>query len=98
VHPLQGGYLRRKVRRTRRPGSPPDNALLFYARHATDTLVKIGRLVALVWRVNRIRRRVLREHARAGYTNVAIAKLSQEAEDRLEMMQDRPRLSAAQAG
>ena len=87
VHPLQGGYLRRKVRRTRRPGSRPDNALSFYARHLADTLLKTGRLVALVWRVNQIRRRVLREHAREGYADVAITKLSQEAEDRLEMIQ-----------
>jgi hypothetical protein len=98
VHPLQGGYLRRKVRRTRRPGSPPDNALLFYASHWTDTLVKIGRLVALLWGVNQIRRRVLREHVRNGYTDVAIAKLPREAEDRLEMMRHRPRLSVAQVG
>ena len=98
VHPLQGGYLRRKVRRTRRPGSLSDNALLFYARHWTDTLVKVGRLVALLWRVNQIRRRVLREHARNGYNDVAISKLSQETENQLEMMRDRPRLSVAEAG
>ena len=36
VHPLQGGYLRLKVRRTRRPGSPPTNALLFYVRYWTE--------------------------------------------------------------
>ena len=44
VHPLQGGYLRLKVRRTRRPGSPPTNAMLFYVRYWTETLVKLGQL------------------------------------------------------
>jgi hypothetical protein len=97
VHPLQGGYLRRKVRRTRRPGSPSDPALLFYPRHWADTLAKLGRFLALVWRVNQIRRRVLREHSDNTYTDVAIAKLPQEAEDRLEMLQYRPRLPVAQA-
>jgi hypothetical protein len=96
VHPLQGGYLRRKVRRSRRLGSPPENALLFYVRHWATTLVKIGRFVALVARVNRIRRRILREHARDGYTDMAIAKLPQEAESRLEMMQARAPLEMAQ--
>jgi hypothetical protein len=95
VHPLQGGYLRRKVRRSRRLGSPPENALLFYVRHWATTLVKIGRFVALVARVNRIRRRILREHARDGYTDMAIAKLPQEAESRLEMMQARAPLEMA---
>jgi hypothetical protein len=98
VHPLQGGYLRRKVRRSRRPGSPPDNTLLFYVRYWTHTLVKFARLVALVWRVSRIRRRAVREHALRGYTDMAIVRLPQEAEDRLEMMQDRQRLEVSPVG
>ncbi len=97
VHPLQGGYLRRKVRRTRRPGSPPDPALLFYPRHWIGTMAKFGRFVALVWKVNQIRRRVLREHLANTYTDVAIAKLPQEAEDLLEMLQHRSSLPIAQA-
>ena len=98
VHPLQGGYLRLKVRRTRRPGSPPTNAMLFYVRYWTETLVKLGRLVALIWRVNQIGRCVLREHSVYGYTDVAIAKLSQRAENDLEIMRDRPRLAVAEVG
>jgi hypothetical protein len=98
VHPLQGGYLRRKVRRSRRPGSPPDNTLLFYVRYWTHTLVKFARLVALAWRVSRIRRRAVREHALRGYTDMAIVRLPQEAEDRLEMMQDRQRLEVSPVG
>jgi hypothetical protein len=88
VHPLQGGYLRRKVRRTRRPASARDSALLFHVRHWTNTLVKCARLVGLVWRVNQIRRRVLREHPLSGYTDIAIAKLPQNAADGLEMEQE----------
>ncbi len=98
VHPLQGGYVRRKVRRTRRPGSPPDNTALFYVRHWTDTVVKLLRLGALVWRINRIRHRVLREHARRPYTDIAIAKLPPDAQDRPAMMQERPRLELARGG
>jgi tRNA A37 methylthiotransferase MiaB len=98
VHPLQGGYLRRKIRRTRRPGSPSAQALLFYPGYWIGTLAKLGRFVLLVWQVNQIRRRVLREHASNAYTDVAIAKLPREAEDRLEMLQDRPRMPVAQAG
>ena len=98
VHPLQGGYLRRKVRRTRRPGSPADNAVVFYAWHWVHTLVKFGRFAALVWRVNKIRRRVLREHALHCYTDMAIAKLPQDVEDQLEMMKDRPIVEMASVG
>lgn len=48
VHPLQGGYLRLKIRRTRRPGSPANLALLFYVRLWTTTFVKFARLAGLV--------------------------------------------------
>ena len=34
VHPLQGGFLRRKVRTQRRPGMPQENPLIFYPRRA----------------------------------------------------------------
>ena len=96
VHPLQGGYVRRRVRRTRRPGSPPENVLLFYPRHWIGTVVKLARLGALVWRVNRIRRRAVREHAAAPYADMAITKLQQADENRLEMLQ--PRLREPVAG
>ena len=89
IHPLQGGYLRRKIRRTRRPGSPPDSTALFYVRYWTELLVKLARLGALFWRIDRIRRRVLREHTQDGYTDLAIAKLPQEQENQLELMQER---------
>jgi Radical SAM superfamily len=97
VHPLQGGYLRRKIRRTRRPGSPHNNVLLFYVRHWTATLVKLGQLAALVWRINGIRRRVAREHARDGYTDMAIAKLPDETEQQIDIMRGRRRLEIARA-
>ncbi len=98
VHPLQGGYLRRKVRRTRRPGCRSDSATLFYIRHWADTVIKTRRLAALVWRVNRIRHRALREHAIQSYTDVAIQKLPQEAENRLEIMQERAQVEPLGAG
>ena len=60
--------------------------------------MKFARLVALVWRVSRIRRRAVREHALRGYTDMAIVRLPQEAEDRLEMMQDRQRLEVSPVG
>ncbi|MBV9248639.1 MAG: radical SAM protein [Acetobacteraceae bacterium] len=92
VHPLQGGYLRLKVQRTRRPGSSPENALWFYLRYSVETVVKAGRLAALVWEVNQIRRRVIREHAQKSYTDLAITALPLEAEGQLELMQERPQL------
>lgn len=97
VHPLQGGYLRRRIRRTRRPGSPPENLMLFHIRHWTRTVTRIARLIHLVWQVNQIRRRALREHALRPYTDIAISRLPQEGEAELEMLRQRPALHAVAA-
>src|SRR5437868_9395280 len=36
VHPLQGGYFRRKLRRERRAGLPRETPLLFYPRRVRE--------------------------------------------------------------
>ena len=36
VHPLQFGFVRRKVRTQRRHGLPIENPLIFYPRRAVD--------------------------------------------------------------
>jgi hypothetical protein len=40
VHPLEGGALRLKFRRDRRPALPRENPLLFYPRYVGETLFK----------------------------------------------------------
>ena len=97
IHPLQGGYLRRRQRRTRRPSAPPESALAFHARHATRTVLRLGQLAALFWRMNRIRKRVEREHAARPYTDIAIARLNRDEESQLEMLRDRAHAEPADA-
>jgi hypothetical protein len=94
VHPLQGGYVRLKRRRSRRPGLPREAALPFYAGRAKETVGKLVRLLLLLWRIDRIRRRVLREDPLRAYRDVAITPLPREQEERLEMMQVRVREDA----
>ncbi|MBB4198124.1 radical SAM protein [Rhodoblastus sphagnicola] len=55
VHPLQGGYLRRKYRRDRRPGLPLENPLLFYPRLGADFVTKHVRLAAMAARLGLFR-------------------------------------------
>jgi hypothetical protein len=96
VHPLQGGYVRRRVRRTRRPGSPKDFAPLFYLGHWSGTIAKLVRLGLLVWQVDRIRRRVEAEHVASPYSDIAIARTVPDANDETDARQKRPALAAAQ--
>ncbi len=56
VHPLQGGYFRRKVRRDRRPGLPLENPLIFYPRvYGTIALnhLRVGLLALKLWKLRR---------------------------------------------
>ena len=63
VHPLDGGLVRRKYRRDRRPGFPIESRARFYGRFVWDTLRKNARLVAMYFRYQRTYRRVLAEQA-----------------------------------
>ncbi len=63
VHPLDGGLVRRKYRRDRRPGLPREGRVAFYGRFLWDTLRKNARLAAMYLRYQRTYRRVLAEKA-----------------------------------
>jgi hypothetical protein len=61
VHPLQGGYFRRKLRRQRRTGLPRENPFIFYPRRVREVAETHGKLVAFYMHLHRIRRRVERD-------------------------------------
>ncbi|MGH7122577.1 MAG: hypothetical protein ACREFP_26905 [Acetobacteraceae bacterium] len=60
IHPLEGGYLRRKVRTDRRPGLPIENPLLFYPRYVADLLAKHVRVLRMVLTLAAVRRAIKR--------------------------------------
>jgi len=61
VHPLQGGYFRRKLRRQRRAGLPRETPLVFYLRRVREVLETHVRIAAFYLYLHRIRRRVERD-------------------------------------
>ncbi len=71
VHPLQGGYFRRKLRRQRRAGLPRENPLLFYPRRVQEVLQTHIKLAIFYLYLHRIRRRVERDPA--PYADPALA-------------------------
>ena len=72
VHPLQFGFVRRKIRTQRRHGLKVLNPLLFYPWRAVDALVSTARWLGLVHRYRSIMRRVLADPAAAGYADKAL--------------------------
>ena len=71
VHPLQSGTFRRKVRRTRRPGMPAENPLLFYSRRIWEICSTYARAaIYYLWLV-RLRKRIDRMPNTSTYTDAA---------------------------
>ena len=62
VHPLQGGYIRRKIRTSRRAGLPRENPLVFYPRRVGETVETHAKLAAFYLHLHKIRRRVERDN------------------------------------
>ncbi len=85
IHPLEGGYLRRKVRTDRRPGLPIENPLLFYPRYAFDLIAKHVRVVRMMLRLAAVRRAIKRDPDRRSYMDTALAPVSDQEMDALEM-------------
>jgi hypothetical protein len=61
VHPLQGGYFRRKLRGERRAGLPREAARPFYVRRVGEVVATHVKLAAFYLYLHRIRRRVERD-------------------------------------
>ncbi len=85
IHPLEGGYLRRKVRRDRRPGLPLENPLVFYPRYLADLARKHLVIARFVWRMGAVRRALKRDPAARAYRDEALTPVSATDLDELEM-------------
>jgi len=90
VHPLQGGFIRRKVRTERRPTFPLENPLLFYPRRAWEAFSTYSRLVIYAGRVWTLYRRVKREQAAADapYMDEAMRPLLETPPDVVEEIRE----------
>ena len=81
VHPLQFGFLRRKVRTQRRYGMPIVNPLIFYPWRAYDFVSGGLRWLKLLRRNRRIQKRVLADPTAKYYTDEALTPITAGAAD-----------------
>ena len=72
VHPLQGGYFRRKIRTQRRTGLPHENPLLFYPRRTWEIVRTYLPVVYLVWKLLRMRKQFLLDPEMKNYTDASL--------------------------
>jgi len=85
IHPLEGGYLRRKYRRDRRPTLPRESPLIFYPRYLLEIAWKHLVLARLIWRFGRVRRQLKRDPEARRYRDQALTPVSDDELDALEM-------------
>jgi hypothetical protein len=88
VHPLEGGGLRMKSRRERRPDLPLEPVWLFYPRYLAETAVKAVRWATLAIRLERLARKVKKNPRRLEYRDQALTLSTNEAES-LELYKTR---------
>jgi radical SAM superfamily enzyme YgiQ (UPF0313 family) len=81
VSPIQGGYLRRRYRRDRRPTLPVESPFVFYLRSVASLGYRLYQHILLAWDVwyyGRLLRRLRRDPAAYEYTDAALAPLDQQ--------------------
>ncbi|WP_224407442.1 B12-binding domain-containing radical SAM protein [Afifella sp. IM 167] len=78
VHPLEAGFLRRKVRRQRRRGMKLENPLLFYPRYAGEVFYKNYQWAKLYLRLRRIWQRVEADPDKLAYMDEALRPVSED--------------------
>jgi radical SAM superfamily enzyme YgiQ (UPF0313 family) len=86
VHPLQGGYLRRKYRKDRRPTMPLENPLMFYPKYAYELIYKHVRLAAQIIKFGRFRYQLKSDPEAKNFRDVALTPVLEEDTSTLELL------------
>src|SRR5262249_584727 len=99
VHPLQGGFIRRKSRNQRRSGMPIESLLAFSLRRVREVFRTYVPTLRLFWKIDRMRRRIQRDPQRRAYTDLAIPPVDAVHDEHLELYEqtDAARQAAARA-
>ncbi|MEW6125765.1 MAG: radical SAM protein [Acidobacteriota bacterium] len=87
IHPLEGGFLRRKFRQDRRPTFRREPIWKFYPKYFFETLSKQFRWISLYLRLRLIYRAIKHDPRRFEYTDLALEPVSDEEFTTREMFQ-----------
>ena len=93
IHPLEGGFLRLKFRRDRRPGRPIEPISRFYPAYAFEVVSKLVRWARLYVHLRRIYLAIKRDPRRFEYTDLAMTPVADDETQTHELF----RTDAAQA-
>jgi radical SAM superfamily enzyme YgiQ (UPF0313 family) len=74
VHPLQGGFFRRKYRTDRRSDMPRENLIAFYVQYFSHILRSQVGFLGLALRLRRVRKEIKADPASRDYLDAALEK------------------------
>ena len=87
IHPLEGGFLRRKRRTSRRSSLPLENPLIFYPKTFLETVWKQIQWIALYSRLRLIYRKVRHDPKKLEYMDLALAPVTDDETETRELFQ-----------
>ncbi|MBX7170580.1 MAG: radical SAM protein [Pyrinomonadaceae bacterium] len=87
IHPLEGGFLRLKFRRSRRLEMPLENPLLFYPKNFLSTLWKQFQWISLYLHLRLIYRKVRKDPKRFEYMDLGLEPVKDDETETREMFQ-----------
>lgn len=87
IHPLEGGVVRWRGRRSRRPGMPVEPAWTFYPTQIWGAFTTGWQWCALGWKLNQLRRKVENDPSKVHYSDVSLMSFPGESEDQLDLHQ-----------
>lgn len=82
IHPLEGGFFRRKVRVNRRPSFKIENPVVFYPKYWFEVIARQLRWISLYVRMRIIYKRVKRDPKRLEYMDLALEPVTDHEEER----------------
>ena len=85
IHPLEGGFLRRRARRDRRPGLPIEPAWSFYPKYFAEIAGKLVQWTSLYFRLRRIYLRIKGDPQRYRYTDPAMTAVADDEAETHEL-------------
>jgi hypothetical protein len=87
VHTLEGGVVRRKRRKSRRPTLKREPALAFYPKFVFESLRKGFNYWSGFRKQKALLKRIVNDPARYSYTDLSLQKATEEELDNLDMFQ-----------
>ncbi len=87
IHPLEGGFLRMKFRRSRRSGLKIESPLVFYPKYFLETLRKQFQWISLYLHLRLIYRKVKKDPKRLEYTDLALQPVTDDEIETRELFQ-----------